>query len=119
MIAWMKNVNNFQLVKIQLQGLAKHLLHFLPISAFVAYKSVAYKKACIHSVSALLFVIIFHDCRCYLQVSKKNHFPKTFAKFIGKQLRQSHFQHCFRQDCNPKKKITLQMFPSTILTLFF
>ena len=30
---WMKNVNNFQLVKVQPQGVAQQLLDFLPISA--------------------------------------------------------------------------------------
>ena len=47
-IKLMKNVNNFQMAKIQPQGVAYHLLDFFPISAGVAYKSVAYiyKKAC-------------------------------------------------------------------------
>ena len=29
----MKNVNNFQIAKVQLQGVAYHLLDFLPVSA--------------------------------------------------------------------------------------
>ena len=42
----MKNVNNFQIAKVQPQGVAQYLLDFLPISAdkSVAFKSVAYKK---------------------------------------------------------------------------
>ena len=42
----MKNVNNFQIAKVQPQGVAQHLLDFLPISAdkSVAFKNVAYKK---------------------------------------------------------------------------
>ena len=28
MITWMKNVNNFQIAKVQAQGVAKHLLDF-------------------------------------------------------------------------------------------
>ena len=32
-ITWMKNVNNFQIAKVQPLGVAEHLLDFLPISA--------------------------------------------------------------------------------------
>ena len=33
MITWTKNVNNFEIAKVQHQGVAQHLLNFLPISA--------------------------------------------------------------------------------------
>ena len=33
MITWMKNVNNYQIAKVQPQGVAEHLLDVLPISA--------------------------------------------------------------------------------------
>ena len=39
----MKNMNYIQTVKNQPQGVAKHLLGFVSISAWVAYKSIAYK----------------------------------------------------------------------------
>ena len=34
MITWLNNLNNFQIGKVQPQGVAKHLLDFLPISAW-------------------------------------------------------------------------------------
>ena len=43
----MNKANNFQIAKIQPQGAAQLLFDFSPISAGVAYKSVAFKKACI------------------------------------------------------------------------
>ena len=43
MIMWMKNVNSFQIAKVQAQGVAKLLLVFFGIFS-VTYKSVAYKK---------------------------------------------------------------------------
>ena len=46
----MKNVNNSQIAKVKPEGVAQHLLDFLPILADVPYKSVAYKKACIRFV---------------------------------------------------------------------
>ena len=33
MMMWIKNVNNFQIAKVQLQDVAQHLLDFLPILA--------------------------------------------------------------------------------------
>ena len=39
MITWMKNVNKFQIAKIQPKDAAQRLLDFC-----IAYKSVAYKK---------------------------------------------------------------------------
>ena len=44
---WMKNVNNFQIVKVQPQDNASHLLDFCQFLPGIAYKSVAHKKACI------------------------------------------------------------------------
>ena len=44
MITWMKNVNNFQIAKVQPRGVALH-----QVQPGVAYKSVAYKKVCILS----------------------------------------------------------------------
>ena len=47
-ITWMKNVNNFEIAKVQPQGVAWQLLEvFCQFQTGVAYKSVAYKKACI------------------------------------------------------------------------
>ena len=40
----MKNVNNFQIEKVQLQGLLSIYLIFCQFQPGVAYKSVAYKK---------------------------------------------------------------------------
>ena len=40
----MKNVNNFQISKVQPQGVAYHLLNFCQFPPGVAYKSVAYIK---------------------------------------------------------------------------
>ena len=34
MTTWMKNVNNFQIAKVQSQGVAYHLLDFLPNSVW-------------------------------------------------------------------------------------
>ena len=43
----MKNANNFRISKVQPRGVAYRLLDFLPISAWLSYKSVAFlKKAC-------------------------------------------------------------------------
>ena len=50
----MKNVDNYQIAKVQLQVFASRFLDFLSISSGVAYKSVVYKKsvyAGIHSVN--------------------------------------------------------------------
>ena len=47
MILWMKKVNNFQKANVQPRGAAEFLLNFLQFQPGVAYKSVAYKKACI------------------------------------------------------------------------
>ena len=44
MITWMKNVNNFQIAKVQPQGVAQHCLIFFQFQPGVLYKSVAYKK---------------------------------------------------------------------------
>ena len=46
MITWMKKVNNFQIAKVQPQGVAQHLVEiaFRQFQPSVAYKSVAYKK---------------------------------------------------------------------------
>ena len=41
---WMKNVNNFQIAKLQSQRVASHFLDFCQFQPGVAYKSVAYKK---------------------------------------------------------------------------
>ena len=43
----MKKVNNFQKAKVQPQGLCSFRLIFCEFQPGVAYKSVAYKKACI------------------------------------------------------------------------
>ena len=45
----MKNVNKFQIAKVQPQGVAQHLLDFLPISVWRCYKNVAFKIKCILS----------------------------------------------------------------------
>ena len=46
MIRWMKNVNNFQIAKVEPQGVPEHLLSFFcQFQPGVAYKSVAYKKS--------------------------------------------------------------------------
>ena len=48
----MKNVNKFHIAKVQLQGVAQHLLDFLPISAWRCWrhlKVLLIKKACIIS----------------------------------------------------------------------
>ena len=48
MITWMKNANNFQIPKVQPQGVAQNLLNFFcQFQPGVGYKSVAYKKECI------------------------------------------------------------------------
>ena len=45
MITWIKNVNNFQIAKVQSQGVTQLLLNsFFQFQPDVAYKSVAYKK---------------------------------------------------------------------------
>ena len=41
----MKNVNNFQIAKVQPQGVALHFLICPKFEPGVAYKSVAYKKS--------------------------------------------------------------------------
>ena len=40
----MKNASNFQIAKVHPQGVASHLLNFLPISDWRCFKSAAYKK---------------------------------------------------------------------------
>ena len=40
----MKNVNNFQIAKVQPRGVAQHFLTFCQFQPGVGYKSVAYKK---------------------------------------------------------------------------
>ena len=51
MITWMKNVNNFQIAKVQPQGVAQHLLEYQPGLAYLVKvllikpKSIAYKKS--------------------------------------------------------------------------
>ena len=40
MITWMKNLNNFQIAKVQIQSVALHLLDFLPISAWCCLQTV-------------------------------------------------------------------------------
>ena len=49
MITLMKNVNNFQIAKVQSQSVAYHLLDFLPISFNLVFfiKVLLVKKACI------------------------------------------------------------------------
>ena len=44
MTAWMNNVNNFQIVKVQPQGAAQHLLGVSQFQPDVADESVAYKN---------------------------------------------------------------------------
>ena len=44
MITWMKKSNNFQIVKVQPQGLLSFCLIFCKFQPGVAYKCVAYKK---------------------------------------------------------------------------
>ena len=51
MIMWMKNVNNFQIVKVQV--LLSICLIFCQFQPGVAYKSVAYKKACSSTTDTL------------------------------------------------------------------
>ena len=41
MITWMNKVNNFQIAKVQPQGVVKS------VTVYNTYKSVPYKKACI------------------------------------------------------------------------
>ena len=46
-ITWINNVNNFQIAKVQPQGIAWHLLDFLSISAWCCLlKVLLIKKAC-------------------------------------------------------------------------
>ena len=46
MIMWMKNVNNFRIAKVQPEGIAQHLLDFLPVSTWCClYKYCFYSKA--------------------------------------------------------------------------
>ena len=42
----MKNVNNSQIAKVQLQGVASHLLDFCQFQPWIAYKMLLIKKAC-------------------------------------------------------------------------
>ena len=60
----MKNVNDCQITKVQPQGVASHLPIFLPISAWLAYKTVAFKKS-VYSLYSQLLVhgksIKFHN----------------------------------------------------------
>ena len=44
LITWLKNLNNFQMSKIQPHGVAYHLLEFCQFQPGIACKSVAYKK---------------------------------------------------------------------------
>ena len=44
MITWIKNVNNFQIAKVQPSGIC---LAFCQFQSAVIYKSLAYKKTCI------------------------------------------------------------------------
>ena len=37
LITWMKNANNLQMLKVHPQGVAKHLLDLLPISAWCCF----------------------------------------------------------------------------------
>ena len=47
MITWMKNVNNFQIVKVKLQGVAYHLLDFFAnFSLGLLTKVLLIKKMC-------------------------------------------------------------------------
>ena len=40
---WMKQANNFQIAKVQFQGVAQLLLNFCQFETGISYKSVAYK----------------------------------------------------------------------------
>ena len=56
MIMWMKNVNNFQIVKVQV--LLSICLIFCQFQPGVAYKSVTYKKACSSTKDTFTKVIL-------------------------------------------------------------
>ena len=42
---WIKNVSNFQIVKVQPQGVTEYFYDFCSFQAGLAYKSVAYEKS--------------------------------------------------------------------------
>ena len=49
MTTWRKKANNFQVAKVQPQGIAQVLLNFLPISTWRCFLKCFYKKACIYA----------------------------------------------------------------------
>ena len=59
MISWIKKVNKFQIAKDQPQGVAQHLLNFLPISTWRCLKKCYLQKTACTS-RKLIFAKIFH-----------------------------------------------------------
>ena len=51
MITWMKNVNNFEIAKVESQSLHSICLIFWQFLPGVAYKSVAYKKSVYYQIA--------------------------------------------------------------------
>ena len=78
-ITWMKNANNFQIPKVQPQGVAQNLLNFFcQFQSGVAYKSVAYKKACMCS-NVSIFGFAFLGLKIQeMSVLKKDLIKGTF-----------------------------------------
>ena len=62
MITWIKNVNNFQIAKVQSQGVTQLLLNsFFQFQPDVAYKSVAYKKKRVFFINCCKYPFFFGD----------------------------------------------------------
>ena len=75
-LRWMKNVNNFQIAKVQPHGLPQHLLDFCQFQPDVTYKSVACKKV------RTLFKIGFLFTSCYITKKLNLGKQKVFQTFF-------------------------------------
>ena len=64
MITWVKNVNNFQIAKVQSQGVISICLLFCQFQPGVAYKSAAYKKKRVIFLSIIKLLILL--CKMFL-----------------------------------------------------
>ena len=84
MITWMADENNFQVAKLQPQGVAWHLLNFCQFQPGVAYESVVYiKKACIanNSMYRSYFVVTSLVPCCNFFFLACYQIPKTSRKY--------------------------------------
>ena len=98
MTTWMKKANNFQIAKVQLQGILSFCLFFYQFQPGVAYQSVKMlpiKKACIFVKSSNADFRsspeYLSDRSSHQMCSMKNGVLRNFTKFTEKHLCQGLF----------------------------